>query len=95
MDKRYVYIGPDDERGDVPTFGFDEGVVHPDRLRQMVASGHVRRIDAPEAPVPVEPVVAPRPEAGEELTKATETPVRRASARPTRPAPAPAKRARR
>lgn len=39
---RYLYIGPPEERGSVPSWGFDDGVLEPGHLNSLVGRGYVR-----------------------------------------------------
>lgn len=87
---RYVYTGPEESRGDVPSFEFDEGLVYPPRLREMVEAGHVVRTDVETAPAPVEAA----PETVSAPEGLTETPAPKERVRPPRPGTRPATKAR-
>ena len=41
---KYVYTGPPELRGVVPSWGFDDGVLADDHLKALMARGHVREI---------------------------------------------------
>lgn len=83
----HKYVGPEDENRDVPRYGFDEGVLFPPRLAELIAAGHVVKVGAETAPAAA-PEPAPAPE---EQPKATATPARVRAARPTTRPSAPAR----
>lgn len=62
---RYVYIGPPEQRGQVPGHGFEEGVLSPDHVRQLIERGHLRDLSVPlepeSEPDPVEAAEQPDP----------------------------------
>ena len=39
---RYVYTGPAEERGSIPSWGFDDGILAPDQLAALIGRGRVR-----------------------------------------------------
>jgi hypothetical protein len=80
---KYRFTGPE-PRDDVPA-SFEEGVIAPWTLAELIDAGHVERLDAP-APAPVpEPAPEPAP-APEDATKATATVGARRPSRPAAPA---------
>jgi len=54
---KYLYVGPPEARGVVPTFGFDDGILDPSHLATLLERGHVRdlTVPLPPEPEPVEP----------------------------------------
>lgn len=60
---RYVYTGPAEQRGNVPSWGFDDGVLAPDHLAALIGRGHVRDLRA--SPIADEPEPDPAPAADE------------------------------
>lgn len=80
---RYVYTGPEEERGSVPGHAFPEGVLAPYVVADLIDRGHLRDLDAP-APEP-EPESA-REEQPQKLTETAARPAQRPRTRPAAPA---------
>jgi hypothetical protein len=60
---RHLYTGPEDQRGHVPSWGFDDGVLAPDEVRALISRGHLvdpgGEAGAPEAGAPPAQPTAP------------------------------------
>lgn len=61
---RYQYIGAEEERGFIPSWGFDDGVLEPGHLASLIERGQVRDLAVlrPSEPERERPVHAAAPE---------------------------------
>jgi hypothetical protein len=61
---RYLYTGPEGQRGLVPSWGFDDGVLAPEHLTALIDRGHVRDLRANPTAAAPGPQPEPTPTAG-------------------------------
>jgi hypothetical protein len=69
---KYQYVGPEETRGHIPSWGFDDGVLDPAHLASLLDRGQVVLLDAApaldrigtsraEGIAAAEPAAAPKP----------------------------------
>ncbi len=52
---RYLYVGPEAERREIPGWDFGDGVLDPARLAVLIQRGHVQVL-LPDVPAPLDKI---------------------------------------